>query len=112
MDSLLPRGPLPAVTDTEGLIDVDQHLRAALAAWNALSPAQRRAFNREAWLAAQARERRERAERAKAYDARMAAVRRQRTAEAEAEAAAVRARTCPECFLVKTPTGRCDCTEG
>lgn len=112
MDPILPSLPLPAVGDVEGLIDMDQRLTNALRMWNALAPEQRRAFSKEAWLLAQARERREAAENVKAYEARQDALRRQRLAEAEAETAATRAATCGVCFLVKTPTGRCDCTEG
>lgn len=112
MDPILPDVPLPAVGDVEGLIDVDQRLRESLALWNALSPGQRRRFNKEAWLLAQARERQDAIENAKAYDARQAALVKRRLAEAEQEAARVRAKTCDVCFLVKTPTGRCDCTEG
>lgn len=46
------------------------------------------------------------------HDARMAKLRERREQELAEVAARVRAATCPTCFLVKTPTGRCDCTEG
>jgi hypothetical protein len=101
----------PAITDLDGVVDVDGHLRAALAAWEALTPQQRRLYNKEAWLAAQQRQTRHTREQQLAYDARMDAVKRRTTAENEAETAKIRARQCGVCFLVKTPAGTCNCTD-
>lgn len=108
-----PKAPVPppVTTDLEGLIDVDHRFRAALAAWNQLTPEQRRRFNREVWLAKQARDRRYAADQAKAYDARQAAVAARRVADAEAVSAVVRASTCGTCFTVRTPAGNCNCSD-
>lgn len=64
------------------------------------------------WLAEQDAERRASFQRQLAYTARLGALKRERADELAAETARVRARQCRDCFLVKTPAGTCDCTEG
>ncbi|MEV6401083.1 hypothetical protein AB0M39_40975 [Streptomyces sp. NPDC051907] len=64
------------------------------------------------WLRQQEADRRYAFDQQLAYEARRSALKRERQAELAAEAAKVRARQCPDCFLVRTPAGTCDCTEG
>ncbi|GAA1161675.1 phage terminase Nu1 subunit (DNA packaging protein) [Kitasatospora gansuensis] len=78
-------------------------MRATGAAWRALSPAERSELGREDWLAGQERQRCEASARARLAD-RQAHIQAARNAHA---AAAVRASTCPACFMVKAPVCGC-----
>ncbi|MGW4731806.1 hypothetical protein ACWEQC_22030 [Streptomyces shenzhenensis] len=85
------------------LADVEAGLRAALAADAAMPRAERRERSARQWIAQQRYE-----ERVGDYSAKVEVVNRERgRARNEAQAAAVRAKTCPECFQVPAANGEC-----
>ncbi len=87
----------------------DQHWIAARVAWNSLRSEEKRRHSRETWLKQQADARRHATDQQQAYDARQQAVRQQTARDNAARAARVFDKTCPDCRLVRTPSGSCDC---
>jgi cell division protein FtsL len=92
-------------TSTDVLLAMDAHLRRMLAAEARLAPAQRRARNAEGWTAQQRYE-----ERIAAHNAQVERINRERgRARNTAQAAAIRTRTCGDCFQLPAANGECGC---
>lgn len=79
---------------------------------HALSSEERAKRSANRWLQEQAADREARADALAAYKERQNALQRKYNAERAKEIARVRARQCPACFMVKTPSQDCDCTNG
>jgi hypothetical protein len=87
------------------LADAEAGMRAWLAAEAAMPPAERRERSARQWTAQQRYE-----ERVSVYNEQVEYVNRERgRAHNEAQATAVRAKTCMECFQVPAANGECGC---
>lgn len=103
---------LLAVTDLSGLLAADDQLRQAVSAWPTLTPQQRRDTNRKLWLLNEKRQRAKQQHDRQVRESRQNGYRSYRARQNAQQAQRVQDETCPQCFLVRTPTARCNCTEG